>query len=378
MLSRIRICIFLTDFSLAHFYHTSPIVGRLQIVSSEDLAHEDSVPPIHFEPWNRDAAKRRLTTSVDALLFPAPTTEGPLGATPADYTSDSSDLLQPANALNRTAVLDGLPFNLTFRVYAVPPSAASASAAATPLQNATVWLWHTDAAGRYSAISDPRWQAENTAGQKWLRGWRNTDANGTALFQTIIPGWYPGRCLHMHFRIGVPRHGQPPSTDYGITSHLFFADEFLSALRQREPYSGNAAVQTPLLTDGIFFAAAPGGGVGGRALTFNYSSSTSSAPFPASAVTMVDGDFSTGYAGQVRMGIYWDGTVSTTGSPESPQTVAVSTSTGTAAGDTPSTSSAVVSMTSSAAAMTSGAGTSSSARWMGIIIVLLVVVGAGS
>jgi protocatechuate 3,4-dioxygenase beta subunit len=41
----------------------------------------------------------------------------------------------------------------------------------------------------------------DTRGKKFLRGYQTTDANGVAEFLTIYPGWYPGRAVHIHFKI---------------------------------------------------------------------------------------------------------------------------------------------------------------------------------
>lgn len=55
----------------------------------------------------------------------------------------------------------------------------------TPLPGATVDLWQCDALGVYSDVA-----SENTAGQKFLRGYQVTDDHGKVRFLTIYPGWY--------------------------------------------------------------------------------------------------------------------------------------------------------------------------------------------
>ncbi|MEZ4688724.1 MAG: hypothetical protein R3A12_00510 [Ignavibacteria bacterium] len=38
-------------------------------------------------------------------------------------------------------------------------------------------------------------------GQTFMRGTQITDANGTVFFDTVYPGWYPGRATHIHFKV---------------------------------------------------------------------------------------------------------------------------------------------------------------------------------
>jgi len=69
-----------------------------------------------------------------------------------------------------------------------------------PLTNVHVDVWHADVAGVYSDESNPM-NHENTEHQSWLRGYQATDATGKAHFKTIFPGWYAGRCPHIHFKV---------------------------------------------------------------------------------------------------------------------------------------------------------------------------------
>jgi hypothetical protein len=62
-----------------------------------------------------------------------------------------------------------------------------------PLPDVRVHVWHCDGDGDYSGYA-----AMNTEGQTFCRGYQFTDANGECEFETIVPGWYPGRTTHMH------------------------------------------------------------------------------------------------------------------------------------------------------------------------------------
>jgi protocatechuate 3,4-dioxygenase beta subunit len=119
------------------------------------------------------------------------------------------------------AVKEGVPLVLTFNVAQVTAGGCTA------LPGAKVEIWHCDALGVYSDVSDPSF---NTRGQQFLRGYQLTDANGQATFTTIYPGWYPGRTVHIHFKIR-------PSANAEFTSQLFFDDALSDQVFARQPYA---------------------------------------------------------------------------------------------------------------------------------------------
>src|SRR5918911_433792 len=80
-------------------------------------------------------------------------------------------------------VKPGALLQLTFNVSQITGSACAA------LAGAVVDVWHCDALGVYSDVSDPSF---NSVGQTFLRGYQVTDATGVASFTTIYPGWYHG------------------------------------------------------------------------------------------------------------------------------------------------------------------------------------------
>ena len=75
---------------------------------------------------------------------------------------------------------EGAPLVLTFNVSKV------SNGSCTAFEGATVDIWHCDAAGQYSDVTD---RGFSTKGQKWLHGSQITDASGQASFTTIYPGW---------------------------------------------------------------------------------------------------------------------------------------------------------------------------------------------
>ena len=124
------------------------------------------------------------------------------------------------------AVKPGATLALAFLVSKVSGSACSA------LPNATVDVWHCDALGVYSDATDPGFGS--TKGTKFLRGFQTTDANGSAKFTTIWPGWYQGRAVHIHFKIRTTAAGGAVSD---FTSQLFFDDALNAQVFAQAPYS---------------------------------------------------------------------------------------------------------------------------------------------
>ncbi len=130
-------------------------------------------------------------------------------------------------ALNRSDVREdkeGVPLRLVFQVSQVN------AAACVPLPGAVVDIWHCDAEGQYSDVSDRRF---NTVGQTFLRGSQVTDSNGTVEFVTIYPGWYPGRTVHIHFKI----RGGAGQQGFEFTSQLYFDDAVSDQVYAQAAYS---------------------------------------------------------------------------------------------------------------------------------------------
>lgn len=72
----------------------------------------------------------------------------------------------------------------------------------TPLSGARVDVWHTRADGNYSGYPGQGERRNiDTSGSTFMRGTQIADAGGEATFRTIYPGWYPGRTVHVHFKI---------------------------------------------------------------------------------------------------------------------------------------------------------------------------------
>ena len=155
----------------------------------------------------------------------------------------------------------GAPLALRFNVSRV-------GEVCVPLAGAVVDVWHCDAAGVYSGVdavgstAAGRNAAGTTAATSFLRGYQVTDAAGAASFTTIYPGWYPGRSVHIHFKI----RAQDDGTNREFTSQLYFDDDFTDRVYTAAPYSDRPGRNTRNQNDSIF-------GGGGDLLTLNVTES---------------------------------------------------------------------------------------------------------
>ena len=136
-------------------------------------------------------------------------------------------------------VKEGVLLNLTFKVMQVMDGSC------VPLQGSKVEVWHCDALGVYSGVSDPGF---DTTSRKFLRGYQVTDANGQAFFTTIYPGWYPGRTVHVHFKV---QHDAPEKSSI-FTSQLFFDEAVSDRVFALPPYSSRGQREITNSTDRIF------------------------------------------------------------------------------------------------------------------------------
>lgn len=148
-------------------------------------------------------------TTVDCIMTPE-MTEGPY------YLADQ--------VIRRdvTEGKDGLPLRLELTV--------ADAAACQPIAGLMVEIWHADATGNYSGFGSG---GSNTT---FLRGGQNSDANGKAVFQTIYPGWYRGRAVHIHVKVhdGNRVH----------TTQLFFDQDVTDQVFTQSPYQGHSGGTT--------------------------------------------------------------------------------------------------------------------------------------
>lgn len=108
-----------------------------------------------------------------------------------------------------------------------------------PLTDAAVDIWHCDALGDYSGISGQMGN-DDTSSETWLRGIQLTGQDGVATLTTIYPGWYVGRCTHIHMKVHVGGTTDDGTYVGGTTAHtgqLFIDDALNDAVAQLAPYN---------------------------------------------------------------------------------------------------------------------------------------------
>jgi protocatechuate 3,4-dioxygenase beta subunit len=106
-----------------------------------------------------------------------------------------------------------------------------------PIRNAAVDIWHCDASGAYSGV-------QGNSGS-FLRGIQRTNAKGVTVFQTIYPGWYPGRTVHIHVKVAL-------GGNVVHTGQLYFADRVTDAVYRRAPYRSRPSRTTRNAADSIY------------------------------------------------------------------------------------------------------------------------------
>lgn len=136
---------------------------------------------------------------------------------------------------------EGVPLDL--RIVVNDPTTCA------PLANAAVEIWHCDALGDYSGVdaNNPGDEVDEAAVEEaaagtFLRGVQLSDADGVVRFQTIYPGWYAGRTVHIHLMVHTDGAPEGDTYEGGQVNHigqLFFDDALTAELFATvEPYAG--------------------------------------------------------------------------------------------------------------------------------------------
>ena len=171
----------------------------------------------------------------DVELTPA-VTEGPYFNEYSDAAHNRSDV---TSNTSRPSVLNGKPLEITVNVFEVDGSDV------TPLENARVDIWQTDAIGKYSDEA-----VEGTSGQTFLRGYQFTKGGGDVDFTTIFPGWYHDRTAHIHFMARTESSGGELMNR--LTSQFFFKDSLTDSVYSHSPYNTRGTRDTTNQDDFVY------------------------------------------------------------------------------------------------------------------------------
>jgi protocatechuate 3,4-dioxygenase beta subunit len=108
-----------------------------------------------------------------------------------------------------------------------------------PIKNAAVDIWHADAGGVYSGFG------QGASNRTFLRGIQRTDTTGVATLQTIYPGWYQGRAVHIHVKVHV-------GGNVVHTGQFFFPETLTDVVYKRSPYNARPNRDVRNADDSIF------------------------------------------------------------------------------------------------------------------------------
>ncbi len=108
-----------------------------------------------------------------------------------------------------------------------------------PIRGALIDVWQANADGWYSGFGD------SFQSLPFLRGSQWTDATGLAIFETIYPGWYSGRAVHIHVKVHI-------GGNIVHTGQLFFPDSLTHTVYKATPYSYRGPPDTLNASDPIY------------------------------------------------------------------------------------------------------------------------------
>jgi len=140
-----------------------------------------------------------------------------------------------------------------------------------------VEIWHCDALGQYSGFGEQTTQRQGEQSGsdsdgptdtllattldstravaegarlpdnnlRFLRGGQVTGRDGRVTFETIYPGWYRGRTVHIHVKV----HNGANDVH---TGQLYFDDALSSEIYDQAPYSSHPGRDTTNATDKIY------------------------------------------------------------------------------------------------------------------------------
>lgn len=228
------------------------MIGRRALLAALGLGGATVLVGPALAQGGPDAQPDQSGTAADGgtCTVPAAETNGPF---PADGTNVRAG--QTVNVLEQSGVVrsdlrpsfgdysgtaEGIPLTLEVKIVNI-------NAACTPLGGLPFYLWHCDAAGRYSLYMVPE--------ANWLRGMQVSDGAGVVRFTTILPGCYEGRWPHFHFEVFASADAAVTGRDSLLISQFALPEAGLADLYAADSrYSGSLGPlsRVSLARDSIF------------------------------------------------------------------------------------------------------------------------------
>ncbi|MER5176012.1 MAG: hypothetical protein ABJB76_02735 [Candidatus Nitrosocosmicus sp.] len=204
-------------------------------------------------PFSNQLSLHQMVSSTNKIctLTPSPIevegtpqqTEGPYFVSGMPNRSDiRSDIS------SNGSIQSGIPLYLVIHIYKINDKSNTnnntTSVSCIPMSGAQVDIWHANPQGVYSGI-----QQLGTEGKSFLRGYQITDNNGTVKFNTVYPGWYQGRAIHIHVMV---RTFDGPNETFHWTSQIYSNNSINEQVHTQLPYSKHGLPPITNEQDGIY------------------------------------------------------------------------------------------------------------------------------
>lgn len=201
----------------------------------------------HINPHRRELL--RQGAAAGALVMTSPWSRAALGNTSVpevtegpyfvDELLNRSDIrVDPSNGSTQAGLLMLLSVTVS--------TLDTTTGKTTPLPGAYVDIWHCNAQGLYSDES-----ANNTVGQKFLRGYQVSSSQGKVAFRTIYPGWYSGRTPHIHCKV---REFSGSTKTFELSTQFFMDEQFTQQIYSDSnlPYVSHGLPDQPHASDQVY------------------------------------------------------------------------------------------------------------------------------
>ncbi|KAI1848316.1 hypothetical protein JX265_013818 [Neoarthrinium moseri] len=136
--------------------------------------------------------------------------------------------------------LEGVPIVMDFQVVDINTC--------EPMPNTYLEIWHANSTGVYSGVDvEGNGSGESDPGnldKTWGRGIQETNADGVAQFESIVPGHYTGRAIHIHTVVhkNATLYSNSTLGAESVTSHIgqvFLDQDLISLVEATYPYNTN-------------------------------------------------------------------------------------------------------------------------------------------